>query len=329
MFSIPWRKSKAATDKNVIDDTVKLDWLERLMPMDSKLPRPDWELIHDFVEENQGDQDLNQLWCNIARNWVDLLVEHLPHDYTKIETENFILISNDNDRYNKSLSMFLERCRKRLLVIAKGVCADDGFGKYVVIVFSDLDSYYDYISYYGPQEGTYGLTSGMYLNYGYGHFVFQQGDLDMAEPIAAHEMTHALLAHLPIPTWLNEGMAVNMEAMITGAAPQRLNKSLFELHQSFWDSDKIQEFWSGESFSRPDDGQNLSYQLAQILVTNLSKNYDAFILFANKADWADGGENAAEEIYGLSLGDMVTNFLGEGDWRPEASSWPSENMVDG
>ena len=327
MFSLPWLKDKTAINGRVRDVTVKLDWLGQFMPLDSKLPRPDWDLIHHFVNENCGDQEQHQLWCNIARNWVDLLVKHLPQDYTKIETKNFILISNDDNRYNNSLSIFLERCRNRLLVIAKGVCADDGFGKHVVIVFANLESYYDYTSYYGPQEGTYGLSAGMYLNDGYGHFVFQQDNLNMAEPIAAHEMTHALLAHLPLPLWLDEGIAVNMEAMITGASPERLNKSLFKLHQSFWDSEKIQEFWLGNSFSRPDDGQKLSYQLAQILVTNLSKNYDAFAQFANKADRVDGGENAIKEIYGLSLGDMVTNFLGEGDWCPEPSSWPPKNKV--
>lgn len=325
MFSLPWRKSKTVISESVPNTTLKLDWFEQFVSMDDKLPRPNWELIHQFVEENQSDQDQHQLWSNIARNWMDMLVKNLAHDYTKTESENFILLSSNDHRYNKSLSMFLERCRTRLLSTAKGICADDGFGKYIVIVFADIDSYYDYVSYYGPQEGTYGLSAGMYLNYGYGHFVFQQEDIETAEPIAAHEMTHALLAHLPIPLWLNEGMAVNMESMITGFAPERLNKSLFKLHQGFWDAKNIQEFWTGESFSRPDDGQKLSYQLAQILVTTLSKNYDAFAQFINKADWANAGEDAFEEIYDLSLGDMVANFLGEGDWSPNPSSWPLEN----
>ena len=28
-----------------------------------------------------------------------------------------------------------------------------------------------------------------------------------------------------------------------------------------------------------------------------------------------------EEIYDLSLGDMVANFLGEGDWYPDSKRW--------
>jgi len=322
VFSLPWQKKKAVDKEDEQQTTEKLDWFENFISREDKLPHPNWELIYQFVEENQGDQNPHQLWCNIARNWVDTLVQQLPHEYIKTETENFILITSDDQRYSKSLSMFLESCRRRLLAKAKGICSDDGYGKYVVIVFADIDSYYDYITYYGPQEGTYGLSSGMYLNYGYGHFVFRQEELDFAEAIAAHEMTHALLDHLPIPLWLNEGMAVNMESVITGLLPQRLNKSLFALHQNFWNHQTIQEFWRGDSFSRPDDGQKLSYQLAQILVTNLSRNYDAFTKYVNKANYADGGEAAIEEVYGLSLGDMIYNFLGEGDWFPKPRAWP-------
>jgi len=325
LFLLPWRKNKISAHKDTQDVTIKLDWLKQFMEISNKISYPDWDQIGNYVDVNYKSQDQHLLWSNIARNWLGLLSQNLPHEYTKIETDNFILISSEDHRYNKSLSVFLERCRKRLLSIAKGVCADEGFGKHVVIVFANIDTYYDYISYYGPQEGTYGLSSGMYLNYGYGHFVFQQGDMNMSEPIAAHEMTHALLAHLPIPLWLNEGMAVNMESMITSATPEMINKSAYKLHQDFWDREKIQQFWHGESFSRPDDGQKLSYQLAQILVTNLSKDYKAFVEFANKANWSDSGEIAMNEIYDLSLGDMVTNFLGEGDWCPDPDSWPDTN----
>lgn len=152
------------------------------------------------------------------------------------------------------------------------------------------------------------------MNYGYGHFVFQHDNLDRAEPIAAHEMTHALLTHLPIPLWLNEGMAVNMEAMICGHLPPRLNRSMLDLHNEFWGESQIQEFWRGDSFSRPDDGQQLSYQLAQVLVSNLSKDYQAFEAFANQADFKDGGEAALNRVYGISLGELVDSILGSDNW---------------
>jgi len=291
------------------------------MPVIDKLPRPDWKQIYHYIETNRSSQDQGGLLNLIVYDWMDKTVQHLGHCYTKTESKNFILISSKEERYNQSLISFLERSRARLMHIAKGIVSDQGWGKHLVIVFADMDSYYDYVSHYGPQEGTYGLSSGMYLNYGYGHFVFQNEDLDNAEPIAAHEMTHALLAHLPIPVWLNEGMAVNMESMICGRRPPPVTQSMFEQHQTFWREQRIQEFWSGDAFFRPDQGQQLSYEMAQVLVTNLSKNYSAFQRFANKAHYADGGEAAMLEVYDVGLGDLATGFLGHGSWQPTPDRW--------
>lgn len=302
-----------------------MEWLDQHFHEHDNLPRPDWERIYAHVDKYLSDSDQHQLWSEIARRWVSTLAGRLPAGYTSSESDNFLLLSKGGDRYIEVFQAFLERCRKRLLSILKGIANDEGYGRFVVMVFDDTNTYYDYTSYFGPQEGTYGLSSGMYLNYGYGHFVFPYQELDFAEPIAAHEMTHALLTHLPIPLWLEEGIAVNMEAMVCGSTPPRLDREMYAKHQAFWGEQEIQEFWTGDSFHRPDDGQQLSYQLAQTLVTNLSENYEAFVEFANKAARQDGGESAAEEVYGISLGDLIFSFLGEGEWWPQPGSWEHQN----
>lgn len=298
-----------------------MEWLAQHFSIESNLSRPNWEPIYKHIDSELSTLDQNKLWLEIMRYWMNTLIAGLPEGYWVKETDNFALLSKENSRYAGSLSGFLERSLKRLKHILKGIANDEGFGKYVVMVFDNNDTYYDYISYYGPQDGTYGLSSGMYLNHGYGHFVFPHQELDYAEPIVAHEMTHAILSHLPIPLWLNEGIAVNMEAMISGLNLPQLNKEMFAKHQSFWGEKEIQEFWYGSSFQRPDDGQQLSYQLAQILVTNLSEQYDAFAKFCNLASWQDGGEGAIQEVFGISLGDMIGNLLGAGDWAPEPENW--------
>jgi len=298
-----------------------MSWLAEYFIKGDSLSRPDWDRIFEHVDRECSPSDQDQFWTDVARRWLDILIAELPNGYSYVETENFILLSKTNDRYVELFQIFLERCLKRLLSIMKGIANDEGDGKYIVMIFDDLDTYYAYTDNYEPQEGTYGLSAGMYLNYGYGHFVFPHQQLDYAEPIAAHEMTHALLCHLPIPHWLNEGMAVNMEAMITGMEPPRLDKEAYERHVRFWGVKEIQEFWRGSSFTRPDEGQQLSYQLAQILVTNLSENYEAFVEFANKADWSDAGESAANQVYDISLGNLIENFLGEGSWYPNPKVW--------
>ena len=66
-----------------------------------------------------------------------------------------------------------------------------------------------------------------------------------------------------------------------------------------------------------DEGQELSYNLAHILVRNISQNFSAFSKFSNHAHYEDAGESAAQEILGLSLTQIVGSFLGGGGWQPD------------
>ena len=76
-------------------------------------------------------------------------------------------------------------------------------------------------------------------------------------------------------------------------------------------------FWSGESFFAPDEGQELSYHLAQILVRNLMSDYPKRIpSFLNTANHVDAGNTALLDTCNISLDDLVTQFLGEGPWKP-------------
>ena len=322
MFSLPWRKKTITIKNDVSLQSIDVSWLDQFLVVAEGLPRPNWQEVQKYVDDNFPEENQGHLWNEIAREWMRLLMHCFSDDYGVIETENFILISSADSLYNKAMSKHLEYCRRRILHLSKGITSDDGFGKFVVIIFSDSESYYQYVSYfYGSEGGTYGLSSGMYINDGYGHFVFVKGEMIMVEPIIAHEMTHALLSHLPIPLWLNEGIAVNMEATISNVSPERINKAGYQQHEEFWARDEIQEFWNGTSFFRPDEGQKLSYQLAQLMVARFNENYDAFVEFVNAAHFDDAGEKAMGDIFEMSLGDLVAGFLGEGQWQPEPNLW--------
>ena len=84
-------------------------------------------------------------------------------------------------------------------------------------------------------------------------------NLAVIEPVIAHEMTHAALAHLKLPKWLDEGIAVNTEHRISTVTVHREHAmELIAKHRDFWNPEKMQEFWTGESFLRTDDGNALS-----------------------------------------------------------------------
>jgi hypothetical protein len=206
--------------------------------------------------------------------------------------------------------------RVRILETLKGVSADKGYGKHVAIVFADVDKYYDYTSLFYPEEGEFGLSAGVFINEGYGHFAFPSQEISIAEPIAAHELTHACLAHLPLPVWLNEGIAVVMEEVLAGVS-QYINNEVILRHRNYWNERSIQDFWGGDSFHATDEGQELSYSLAQIIVRNISKDYSAFSAFCLAATSEDAGESAATEFLGVSLQELISALLGNGNWVPE------------
>ena len=278
--------------------------------------KPDWNEIALRIGDDLSHDDLNSEWSKECKNWLESIASEFGNDYRIEESPNFSIMSNESDRYISVFSRFLERTLKRILNTLDGIASDEGFGKHVALIFQDIDQYYEYIGMFFPDEGEFGPSSGMYINEGYGHFVFPTQDLDYAEPIAVHELTHACLVHLPIPLWLNEGMAVLMEDVLIGNG-LFLDKEMVERHKKYWTEETIQDFWSGESFMAIDEGQELSYNLAHILARNISRDFTTFAKFINCANHQDAGELAAQECLGLSLTQIVGSFLGQGNWQPD------------
>jgi len=291
-----------------------------LMPVIHGYPRPDWESIAQLVHQ-QPEETWPSGWEHWSQRWLDGVLNHLPDSYRLSESENFLVVSAQSDRYVQLLSRFFERSLKRILSNLEGIASDEGDGKHVVLVFDEQDRYYEYKSYFYPDDGEFILSAGTFLSAGYGHFVFPFMDMNEAEATSAHELTHALLKHLPLPLWLNEGFAVTMEDEICGSAPLRMDRERFAEHAAFWNAETIQEFWSGSAYNRTDEGSSLSYELGRYCLRALAHDYDVFAAFANAASFRDAGEAAAMEFYGGSLGGVIHQFFGDGDWAPKPDQW--------
>lgn len=302
-------------------EKISMDWLKPYFPVVNHFPKPKWKMIAQEVEKNHANDDSHKIWHDISQYWVNRILAVLPHQYAAFESENFILVTSESQSYVEQYLKFLEYCLKKILSTLHSIASDKGYGKLVVFIVDDMDQYYQYISDYYPEGGEYGLSSGIYLNDGYGHFVFPHQELTQAESITAHEMTHALLSHLPIPAWLNEGMATGIENLLTHSSPLLMDSKSYQRHQSFWGEPEIQEFWNGDAFYRTDEGQSLSYDLAQFAVHSLSQDYPSFIEFANQAHFKDGGEAAAHVVFGGSLGNLIQQFFGPGNWQPKPELW--------
>lgn len=304
----------------------------RILPLelewqaDMSMPVVDWKAAWRQAKARENDVAPRDFWWSAATAWLDALRLHLGDGFTIANSRHFTMLSNMPERTGRLTLESCERFRKRILHALDGVASSWGHGPHVVLVFDDIDQYYDYVGNYYPKEGTFAMSSGMFIQHGYGHFVFVASMLDAMESTIAHELTHCLLAPLPIPAWLNEGTAVNMEHQLVPhyVDPRHRSSVLKESvreRREFWNATTIQEFWSGKSYLRPDKGSGLSYDLGAELTRLIARDYDRYRTFMNAAHCDDAGAAAAESILGFTLGDLAGAVLGDGDWEPDPGAW--------
>lgn len=285
----------------------------------NSLPRPDWEVITSWVESNTVFSARNEIWTEIANDWMRHLQDTLPPGYAVHESSEFILLGKDAAT-SKQILKWCENARKTILDALDGVAVDEGYGKHVVLLFSNIDTYYDYISDFYPDEGEFALSGGMFFNTGYGHFaICPTSGYDYERPVS-HELTHVLLRHLPLPLWLDEGVSQFMEDVVTGASHFRIDHEGRQRHQAYWNGDTIHSFWSGDSFFSAGEEQWLSYELSQVLFRNLLSDYPGTMKeILQTASSIDAGNAAIVKVCKKSLDDRASQFLGKGTWSPRSN----------
>lgn len=286
---------------------------------------PDWSAISEIIENNFPEPEWNSAWEVASRCWLDRVRDKLGGGYQIHETANFMILSEAPMRVIKDACRSYEESLKRIIASLEGVASDEGYGKHVVMMFATIDDYYGYITYFYP-EGEHPMSGGVCLSgEGYVHFAFPTTDYSSYRTVLVHELTHGCLGHLPIPTWLNEALAMRMEQSICGSAIFHLDQEVYEQHAAHWNDETIQQFWTGESWQLPGDSFELSYNLAQVIwgkiEVDLAAPRDEILQFILDSHLEDAGEAACRAIFDLSLGDLVMDFLGEGAWTPEPGKW--------
>lgn len=287
-------------------------------------PRADWEAIWQWVDENVPEAERQDVAARIERLWLERLAGHLGGAYAVSESERFLLLSEHTPDGRET---FLRWAEETLDVVEDSLEMPPdsaAAGKVLVLVFSEDDDYYDYISHYFP-DGHYGLTAGVCIREGDVHLALRCPETDIRRTFA-HELTHACLAHLGLPTWVEEGVCEVVSRRAADEDPVTFDAATRERHFAHWSWHGLDAFWDGTSFSRPDELQSLSYVLAEMLVRRMNGHDPAALgRFLAAADAADGGESAARECFGVSLVAFVARLLGEGPWSaptPKATDAP-------
>ncbi|GAA5165849.1 hypothetical protein GCM10025770_22050 [Viridibacterium curvum] len=298
------------------------------MRLENSLPVMDWAAAERWVESVADADAQARAWADCELAWLSHLRDALGGSYQLRRQGSALLLSSLEPNVAAATLAFVIRTVQRIVRVLDGVAESPAWGHDILIVFDDQESYYRYVAQAYPEAGEFAASSGMYIHAGCGHFVTVKDDLQTIEPVIAHELTHACLGHLPIPAWLNEGLAVNTENRLC-PSPHGMPDARRQhaRHLAFWGEAEIQQFWSGKSFLRNDEGNELSYDLARILVSHFAADWERFRGFARAANLADAGAAAAHEHLGMDLGEAVCAVLErEADvaWAPRAEMWNSE-----
>jgi hypothetical protein len=295
---------------------VHLDFSNKFKQID-EFSRPDWEAIGEWIETNLEESERMGAWGMAARQWVDRLAAECGRGYRVFETANFLIVTAAPDETAADACQSFEGILKQLV---QGLQMGVPRWKQVVLMFADVDLYYRYICFFYP-DGEHPANGGICLSGGgYLHLAFPTVEYARYRSVLAHELTHALLVELPIPTWLDEAVAMQMEDTVCFTARFRLDRELLDQHLAHWDAETIQQFWSGESWQIPGDGFELSYNLAEVIWRKIqgeiAKSREQLLRFINEATKDDAGEAACLEIFQMGLGEVVADFLGPGEWKP-------------
>lgn len=292
---------------------------------DSGFPLLDWQAAQAWVESIPAVEARAPAWLHLERAWLEHMQSALGPSYGLRESDSSLLLSTLEPNIASATLAYMSKTLQRVVHVLDGIAQVSDWGKDILIVFDDDETYYRYVSHCYPTDGEFAGSGGMYINAGCGHFATVKSDLHAIEPVIAHEMTHGCVGHLPIPAWLNEGLAVNTEQRLSpGGRPMLTPQQMHAMHRAFWADAEIQEFWSGKSFLRTDDGNMLSYDLARILVSQLSADWSRFRSFVLSANLADAGAAAAAEHLQIDLGAAASALLereSATNWAPNPAAW--------
>ncbi len=301
----------------IFDKDIKTEALNILTFRDNYPLLKEQSIIHMQDLLNQAElQDFNR---QLTIFWLLHLRDSLGIDYKLYQSDEVFLLSSQNERIIKLTMDFLKSGRERVLKALPGLTA--AFGDLLAIMINEGEQYYDYTGKYNSGKGQTILSAGVFIKSVLPHFVTNETQLTLAEPTIIHEMTHYHLAHLELPLWLDEGLAVNVERVIAkNAPPAEYLVELYEKHIAYWDHQTIQNFWSGDTYSHSTKAE-LAYDLGRMLVYHLAKHKHAFKQFVEDSNRLDSGAKAAMTHLDMTLGQIVCSLLNKPyntRWEPKA-----------
>lgn len=321
----------------------KREEVEEFFRFEEGFHEVDWVRAFEWIGKNFAGVDEREATRRVVEQWLEHLRGDLGGSYQVVESGDAMVLSDRSAEGARWLARYADQALGRIheeLGAAKW--------RYVhpFILFSEADDYYEYIARFSP-DGDQAQSGGVFITAGYPHIVLLSRDANDAASGIVHELSHHCLDHYNLPLWVNEGVAMTLEremappssgmegdqeaiwGAISSWSPPMLWDELAERHFAFWNEETIQTFWAGTSFHVAGDSNELSYNLAEVLLKLLCEEGEkgAFASFLQLARPEDAGHDAAQRIFHRGLGEVAGTFLGAGDWSPKrkaiAECWRS------
>ena len=289
---------------------------------------PNWSIIQTWLDQNKPFEQHGQAWWALTGSWLSNLAADLGAPYACYATENFRILCPYDQAKAKPHLDFLEDARKRLADSLGLRAALDNTRPVVVIIFYDREEYLAYLSTFREMEPN--DSCGAFFRGGYPHIALHDDEKLRMQITLTREMTSNLIAHLPLPLWLSAGLARLSSAELgLGLVFNQMKEIRLaeDPIRECWQRNGLLQFWSGSAFSLPDQRQKRAYQLSEILTRTLLVDAKArvnFAAFVAAAHQDDGGEAAALQHLGASLGHWAGEFLGPGEWAPRRNDPPAQ-----
>ncbi len=166
----------------LIDDALRFP-VARHTTRHEGYPILDWPAVQAWLG-GLGSAELQaSAWAATERAWLLQMQHALGPTFSLRESENAVLLSSlDAGLANVTLA-YMEKTLKRVAKLLDGIAELPPWGKDLLLVFDDNESYLGYVSYYYPEAGEFAFSGGMYVNAGCGHYATVKADLHAIEPI--------------------------------------------------------------------------------------------------------------------------------------------------
>jgi hypothetical protein len=292
-------------------------------------PLVQWDLVSQWASSANDESLRLQALEAAKRAWLLHMRDFFGPPYRLYESEQAYVLSRLPNNVVVAAAGYVVTARNRIQHALDGVAQFQSGQKSILLVIDEEETYCAYLACYAREEGEMEPSDGTYLHAGCGHFAVRRDDLGKLEPIITQEMTRDAVAHLSLPDWLVEGLAVNSRYRFHGAPLLRNPQALRQMHMAYWGDGAIQEFWSGQSFDQASGVRGLSHDLARVIVEHMASDWAAFKAFVLSAKRTDAGQQAAVDKMGIDLGAYVCALLEKpvtARWAPTPSLWEAPGL---